>query len=43
MVRQHLQAHDSFLERLNAGLVVAIAFCISIWMVLGALIARLMS
>lgn len=43
VVRQHLEMRNSFLERLNAGLVVAIAFCVSIWMVLAALIARFMS
>jgi ABC-type uncharacterized transport system permease subunit len=31
---QHLERDKSFLERLNAGLIVAVAFCIAIWMVL---------
>jgi ABC-type uncharacterized transport system permease subunit len=32
--RQHLESDKSFLERLNAGLIVAVAFCIAVWMVL---------
>jgi len=32
--RQHRESDKSFLERLNAGLIVAVAFCIAVWMVL---------